>query len=268
VNFPEVGVGLSSAATPITISNRSGYAISSLALAINGPFILTQNTCIGSLAGGASCTAAVIFQPTASGAVTGSLTASSTVVAAPANVSLSGTGFDFTTTVLGTSSLTVASGQTADFAITINPASGAQGTFTYSCGALPANAVCQFNPPTTAVSAGATGNVTVEIETGVSGSARMATPGGWRMLPLTCGLLLLPLALWRRRKSLLLVVLLAAMAATLSSCSSSAGGPSGVSGGSGGSGSGSATPAGTYAIPVTVSSTGISHATTVTLTVD
>ena len=192
------------------------------------------------------------------------MTVSSSPVAVPANVALSGMGFDFTTTVSGTSSLTVASGQTADYAITINPVNGAQGSFTYSCGALPANAVCQFNPPATAVSAGATGNVTVEIETGVPGR-REWTPGGWRMLPLTCGLLLLPLALRWRRKGLLLVVLLAVMAATVQVAPSSGGGPSGVLAGTG---SGSGTPAGTYTIPVTVSSTGISHASTVTITVD
>jgi hypothetical protein len=265
LTFPAVGVGQSSAALPVTISNNSSYAIGSLALAVNGPFFLTQNACSGSLAAGANCTAGVIFQPTASGTVAGALTVSSTSVTVPANVALVGIGFDFTVAASGSSSLTIAAGQTANYGVTINPANGAQGNFTYTCGTLPANALCLFNPPTTTVSAGATGNVTVGISTGKATLARAESPAAWRMLPLACGLLLLPLALVRRRKSLLLIVLLAVLAGSVSSCTSSGGG---TGGGSGGSGSSSATPPGTYTIPVTVSSTGITHAVTLTMTVD
>jgi hypothetical protein len=195
------------------------------------------------------------------------LTVSSTSIATPVNVTLSGTGFDFTAAVSGSSSMTVASGQTADYTVTINPASGTQGTFTYTCGTLPSNALCLFNPANQTVTAGATGNVTVEISTGGSGLARSNAPSAWRMVPLACGLFLLPMALGRRRKALLLLVLLAVMAGAVSSCTSSGGGTGGT-GGSGGSGGGSATPAGTYTIPVTVSSTGVSHAVNLTLTVD
>ena len=265
LTFPAVGVGQSSTAMPVTISNNSSYAISSLALAVNGPFTLTQNTCTSSLAAGANCTAGVIFQPTASGAATGALTVTSTSVTMPANVALSGMGFDFAVAVSGSSSLAIAAGQTANYGITIIPASGAQGNFTYTCGTLPANALCLFNPTTTTVSAGATGNVNIGISTGKPGLAFAESPAGWRMLPLTCGLLLLPLAFIRRRKNIFLIVLFAAMAGSISSCTASGGG---TSSGSNGSGSASATPPGTYTIPVTVSSTGISHAVTVTMTVD
>jgi hypothetical protein len=265
LTFPVVAVGQSSAALPVTISNSSAYSIGSLTLAVSAPFVLTQNACTGSLAAGANCTAAVIFQPTASGTATGALTVTSAAITVPANVALSGMGFDFTAAVSGSSSLTISAGQTADYVVSINPVNGAQGAFTYTCGTLPANALCIFNPTTTTVSAGATGNVTVEISTGTSGLARSNGPAGWRVLPLACGLLLLPLAIGRRRKALLLIVLLAVMAGTVSSCASSGGGTGGRSGGSG---NGLGTPPGTYTIPVTVSSTGISHAVSVTLTVD
>jgi hypothetical protein len=265
LTFPVVAVGQSSTALPVTITNSSSYAIGSLALSVSAPFVLTQDNCTGSLAAGANCAATVTFQPTASGTATGALTVSSPAVAAPANVALSGMGFDFTTAVSGSSSMTIAAGQTADYTVTINPLNGAQGSFTYTCGTLPADALCLFNPAATTVSAGATGNVTIEISTGKPGTARMETPGGLRMLPLACGLLLLPLALVKRRKVLLLIVLLVVMAATVSSCASSGGG---TGGGTGGNGGGTGTPTGTYTIPVTVSSTGISHAVTLSLTVD
>ncbi len=270
VTFPTVGVGHTSTAVPVTITNGSGYAVGTLALAINAPFVLSQNTCASSLAAGASCTAAILFEPTASGTATGALTVTSGDVATPVSVLLSGAGFDFTAAVSGSTSLTVSAGQTADFGLTINPMSGAQGVFTFACGSLPAYAKCVFNPATTTVSAGATGSVTLEVTTGTSGSARMETPAGWRLLPLSCGLLLLPIALCRRRNRLLMIVLLAVVAVSASSCTSSGGGTSGGGGGGGGGGSGggSTTPAGTYSIPVTLTSTGISHVVTLTLIVD
>jgi len=264
--FPVVGVGQSSAALPVTINNTSSYAIGSLTLAVSAPFVLSQNSCSATLAAGTSCAAAVIFQPTVAGPSSGALTVSSSAIATPANVALSGMGFDFTAAISGSSSLTVSSGQTADYTIAINPSNGNQGTFTYTCGTLPANAQCLFNPATSTVSAGATGNVTVEISTGKSGSARMESPAGNRMLPLLCGLLLLPLALGRRRKALLIAVLLTVIAGSVSGCTSSGGVT--IKGTGSGSGSNSATPPGTYSVPVTISSTGISHAVSVTMTVD
>jgi hypothetical protein len=265
--FPgAVGVGQSSAAQTVTVSNTSSYAIGSVALSVAAPFSLTQNTCTGSLAAGASCTAAVVFQPSASGTATGALTVSSSAVATPAIVALSGMGFDFTAAVSGSGSLTVASGQTASYTLTILPTNGAQGTFTYQCGTLPANALCLFNPTGTTVSAGATGYVTVEISTGQSrASARVDGPAGWGALPLSCGLVLLPLVLRKSRKALLLIALAAILAGGVSSCTSSGGG---TGGGTGGQSQSGATPAGTYTIPVTVASTGISHSVSLTLTVD
>ena len=101
---------------------------------------------------------------------------SSSGVASPVSVAFSGMGFDFSVAVSGSTSISVAAGQTANYTVTINPASGAQGSFTYKCGTLPANALCVFNPATTTVSAGATGSVMVQISTGKSGSARMVSP--------------------------------------------------------------------------------------------
>jgi hypothetical protein len=264
--FPTVGVWQSSSAQPVTITNSSSYAIGSLTLAVTGPFSLSQNTCTGSLAASANCTAAVVFQPVAGGTASGALTVSSSAVASPANVALSGVGFDFTLAVSGSSSITVAAGQTANYTMTITPVNGTQGTFTYTCGTLPANAACQFNPPSTTVGIGVAGSVTVGITTGKFGSARLESPAEWRVLPMLCGLLLVPLALRRRRNFLLLGLLLMVLAGGIASCTSSGGGTGG--GSTGGSGSGSATPPGTYTIPINVSSTGVSHSLTVTMAVD
>ncbi|HEY1650074.1 MAG TPA: choice-of-anchor D domain-containing protein [Terracidiphilus sp.] len=264
LTFPAVGLDASSAAQAVTITNGSGYSIPSIALLVTGYFAISQNACTGGLAAGASCTAAIVFTPSTAGAASGTLTVSSTAVAAPVTVSLFGTGFDFSVAASGASSITVSSGQTANFPLVITPG-GAQGTFSFACGAIPKNASCIFNPTTESLNLGVQGNVTAEILTGQSSPAALAVPLGLRALPLVSGLLLLPLALIRRRKLLLFALLIVLLAAGVTSCTSSSGG---AGGSPSGSGSGASTPPGTYTIPVTITSTGVSHAVNLTLTVD
>ena len=262
---PATGVGQLSAAQTVTITNATGTALPSVTLATSGPFILTANTCTGALAIGATCTVGVEFAPTVYGAAAGALTVSASGVANPVSVQLVGTGFDFTLALTGLSNVTVTSGQQADYTLVLTP-EGAQGTFTFACGTLPANALCLFSPTTETLSSGVQGDVQVQIYTGGSGLTAQAEPlPGLRALPLLCGLLLLPVALWRRRKLLFLALLAAVLAGGVSSCTSSG---TIAGGGSGGAGSSSATPAGTYTIPVTVTAAGVSHSVSVTLTVD
>jgi hypothetical protein len=270
VSFATTGVGQTSSAQTVTISNGSTYTVNSLTLAISGPFMLGQNNCAGGFQPGTSCTVSVTFQPAASGAATGTISISSPDLAMPASVALSGAGFDFAVAISGAGSLTVASGQTASYTMTINPAGGLSGSFTYACGTLPANAVCTFNPASATVSSGATGSVTVGIATGRASTATLDLPAVWRTFPLVCGLLLTPWARVRRRRALLHIVLLVLIVAGISSCSGSSGGSTGGGnpGSGGGSSSSSATPTGTYRVPVTVTSMGVAHAVTVTLTVD
>jgi hypothetical protein len=275
LTFAAIAAGQSSAAQSVTITNSTNFAIGSVTLAASGPFNVAQNGCTGSLAAGANCTASVVFSPTLGGSATGSLSISSTAVATPATVALSGTGFDFTVAFSGPSSQTVAAGQQANYTLVLTPI-GSSGTFTFACGTLPTNALCLFNPTTQTLNAGVQGNVLVEISTTAAharlekpqiGRPGSGKPGFWPALPLTCGLLLLPLAIRRRRKIFQLAVLLAVLASGITSCTSSGGGTSG-GGGSGGSGGGSGTPTGTYTIPVTITANGISHAADLVLTVN
>ncbi len=176
LTFPVISAGQSSTAQSVTVTNSSSYAIGSVSLAAPTPFSITQNTCTGSLAAGANCTAAVVFQPSTGGVASGALTVSSSAVATPATVALSGTGFDFTLAFTGPSSQTVTSGQQADYTLVITPA-GSSGTFSFACGTLPSNALCLFNPTSETLSAGVEGNVVVEISTGSGSTARLEKPG-------------------------------------------------------------------------------------------
>jgi hypothetical protein len=275
LTFPIIGAGQSSTAQSVTVTNSSSYAIASISLAATLPFNISQNGCTGGLAAGGSCTVALVFQPTAGGAASGVLTVSSPAVATPAVVGLSGTGFDFTVAFVGPSSQTVTSGQQADYTLAITPA-GASGTFSFACGTLPSNSLCLFNPAGETLSAGVEGNVIVEISTGSGSTSLLKRPGAdgpasgrralRRALPLVCGLLVLPVAIRKRRRVLLLLALVAIMTGGITSCLGA--GLNNNGGGSGGQGGGSGTPAGTYTIPVTVSCNGISQQVDVVLTVD
>jgi hypothetical protein len=179
-------------------------------------------------------------------------------------------GFDFTVTFTGSSTQSVTAGQSASYTLVLTPLSGSSGNFSFACGTLPTNALCVFSPAGETLNAGVSGNVVVQISTGsATASARPRRLGGLGVLPLVCAVLLLPFG-WRRRRGLLhtvfLVVFLGVVAGSVASCTSSGGGTGGGSGG--GAGSSGLTPDGTYSIPITVTSTGVSHGATVTLTVD
>ena len=278
IAFPVVAAGQSSTAQPVTVTNSSSYAIAAVSLTAPAPFSIAQNSCTAGLAAGANCSASVVFQPTAGGSASGSLTVTSSAVSTPATVALSGTGFSFTVNMSGSASRTVTSGQQATYTLVISPV-GSGATFAFSCGTLPANALCLFSPATETVSAGVQGNVAVEISTGNASTARLERPGiaktknarpwldrfGFGVaLPLACGWLLLPSAARRRRKLFLLAMLATLLVGGVSSCTSSGGG----TGGTGGNGGGSNTPPGTYTIPVSVTSMGLSQSVNLTLTVD
>ena len=274
--FSTTNVGSVSAATPITVTNTGVSAsLSNLALAVSNGFVLINNACGATLDPGLSCTAAVEFAPVSAGAQTGALTVSSSSVAAATSVPLSGNGFDFTMTVSGSSMQSISAGQTASYTLVITP-TGSQGAFTFACGTLPANAVCTFNPTTETLGNGVAGNVMVEISTG--GVGTLVRPGRplrrdgpvrtgqqFGLLPLVCGLVLMPLGWKRRRKSLSLLALMAILFGGVCSCTSSGGGSGGSTGANGKAGS---TSPGTYTISASATSNGVQHSVVLTLTVD
>jgi hypothetical protein len=267
IGFGAVALGTVATTQTVTITNASSYSIAAPALAVSAPFTLTQNTCSGTMQAGGSCAATVNFAPTTAGTYSGTLTASSTTVTSTLSIPVSGVGFDFTPAVSGQSSVTVTAGTSASYAMTIDAAKGVQGTYnyTYACGTLPSYALCTFSPTSTTATAGVQGYVSISISTGKAKAALEGGPAKWRIVPLLCGLFVLPLALVRRRKLLAMLVLLLVVSLAASGCASA--GISSSGGGSGGSGSSTTTPPGTYTIPVTVTSTGVSHSVTLTLTV-
>jgi hypothetical protein len=264
LTFPTTGVGKASSAMTVTVSNSGSTALTNMALSVTSGFQLTANTCAATLAAGANCTTGVTFAPTSVGEQTGSLTVASSALATSATAQMTGVGFDFTATAGTTASQTVASGQTASFTLTLTPASGLSGAFSFQCGTLPTYAACTFSPAMETVSANSTGTDILEVATSQTTASlqRPADSPGFASLPIFCVLLLTPWA-WRRKRALGLMLLLILLVSGVSSCASSGGG-----GGSNSPPLSKTTPAGTYSIPVTVSSNGVSHVVTLTLVVD
>jgi hypothetical protein len=266
IDFPETGVGQLSNSVTVTLTNPSGdLSLTDFTLAVTAGFQLVSNTCPSTLAAGQSCTTGVEFAPTSAGSVSGSLTAGSSVLATGVSVPLSGMGFSSSIASTGSSTQTVANGQTADYDLTITPLGGSQGTFTFQCSLLPPYASCTFSPASLSVPANSTGYEVVGIATGVSSSsAHLSRSPVWPVLPLVCGLALVPIALVRRRRAFLLIALLAVLAGGVTSCTSS----SIVSGGATPASGSGITPAGSYPVLVTATSNGVSQSVTLTLTVD
>jgi len=266
IAFSQTGVGLVSSPVTVTFTNPSGNAsLTSFTVAATAGFKVVSNTCASTLESGASCTVGVEFAPTSAGAQNGSLTVSSSALTTGAFVPLSGMGFDFSIAPSGSSSQTIANGQTADYKLVIEPLLGSQGVFTFQCSSLPPYASCTFNPTSEGIPADLSGNLVVEIATGLSQtSARSSRPSPWPVLPLLCGLVLVPFGLRRRRNVLLLVALLAILAGGVSSCATS-----GVisAGKVPSTGSGITSP-GTFPVVVTATSNGVQHQVTLTLIVD
>ncbi len=260
--FPTTPVGSTGSAQSITVTNTSTVALTSLALSVSNSFNITSTTCTSTLAAGSSCAVSIVFVPAGAGVQTGALTVASNALPARVTAGLSGTGFDFSV-VAGSASQTVASGQTATFTMNLTPLGGSGATFRYSCGTLPAHVSCSFGPPTDTVAANATGAVSVMLATGSATAASHAPARpGWAVPIALCGLLLLPLALRRGRRGLLLVAFFALLMGG-SGCVASGGGTN-----TGPGGGNSNTPPGTYSILVTVSAGDVSHTITFSLTVD
>jgi hypothetical protein len=176
---------------------------------------------------------------------------------------------DFTLSATPTTG-TITPGQTATFAFTISPVGGYTGTLNFSCGTLPALAACSFSPASLTPSGGSPASTTMTVTTAASTamlnpgqrSRRPWLPAGGLALTAALGLAFTPKKITRWRRSLLglcWVLVMASLSFSLSGCG----------GGGSSTPSNHGTPAGSYTIPVNVSSSagGPQHVLSISLTV-
>jgi len=110
VAFGATGVGQSSAAQTVTLTNNGDGVLAIAAVAVTGDFVIPAggNGCGATLALGAACRIEVDFAPTVAGARTGTLTVIDSAESSPQTEALTGTGIDFTLSPDGSTDVTVA----------------------------------------------------------------------------------------------------------------------------------------------------------------
>jgi hypothetical protein len=91
LNFGSEGVGTTSPAQTVTLSNPSNVQFSITNIVASGPFAQT-NTCGASLGAGATCTITVSFSPAGTGQQSGAITITDSTRISPVAVPLSGNG--------------------------------------------------------------------------------------------------------------------------------------------------------------------------------
>jgi hypothetical protein len=267
IAFPATGVGVSSAAQTVTLTNNGGVPLIIQGVSLTGDFATVPggNSCGSSVAVGSACTVQIVFAPTAGGPRAGSFAVTDNAGSSPQTLSLTGTGVDFGFNPDGVTSLTITNGQNAVYPLLLSSASNIPGTATFTCTGVPANATCNVTPSSAAL--GTTTVVSVTVLTGVSsaGSTQRASKGTYgvwlaAMLPIS-------LLAFRRVKisSSLAVLSLCCWVMTVSGCGAGRAIPS--SDGSNPSGSGPATPSGTYSIVASATSGGLTRTVTLTLVV-
>jgi hypothetical protein len=253
----------------------------------NGPLVITgvafvgadsndfqaSGGCIGAggaavtVAAGSSCTLIVNFVPAAAGSFTVTLAVTDNAPNSPQQIPVSGTATDFQLGPIsgGATSVTVTAGDTATFSMQVTPSNGFAGTvFIASANPMPAS-TCTISPSQMTIS----GNSPVGFTVTVTTTAPPTTSGGsFFRLPISGhGLLLAGLWLlafvfvmrWRgksKRWRLFRPAWLLVGALLLSSCN-----------GGGTSPSMSGTPAGTYTITITGTSSGVNRTLSLSITV-
>jgi hypothetical protein len=255
-------LGTSSAAQVATLRNTGSVALTITSIVATGDFSQTNN-CGASLAGGSSCSINVTFTPTVVGTRSGSITIADNAVPATQSVALSGSGASFQITSM-TAATPVPAGQTANYTLMISAQGGFNQQVSLACTA-PSTITCGLTPTTVTPSASSPQSVTLVVSTQLR---TMAPPAaGFRIDPfagffhhpvtwlvwLAIVLMLITTGLVRRRPFAaafgFTVVLLLAMGG----CAAS--GTPGVAVG---------TPAGTYQVTVTGTSTSSSGTVTST----
>ncbi len=268
INFPGTGVGVTSAAQTVTLTNNGGVALLVQSIVITGDFAIVpgSNNCGGSVGAGAACTMQVVFTPTMGGSRTGMFTVTDNSVNSPQTLSLSGNGVDFTLNPNGSTSLTIATGQNAVYPLLLSSAPNVGGTATFSCTGAPANSTCNVTPASVALGSNTT--VSVTVLTGVTPTAFSSrphvNPPGLFWFAALFPISLLTLQKARRSRFVFIVVLCCLIAA--SGCGTGREIPL-ETGSNPNPPSNPVTPPGTYTIVASATSGGLTRTVNLTLVV-
>jgi hypothetical protein len=272
LDFGNQLVGATSVAQAVTVTNSGTAPLLISGIVASGDFAQT-NTCGNSVAVGANCIINVTFTPSAGGTRDGALTISDDAPDSPQVVILAGVGQDFSIGTFNTER-TISAGASTTFSLKLAPEGGFAQSVVLTCAGAPPAASCFVSPSSTvldgASSVQATATVTTTARSAgippADGFPDPPSPKVWGHHPALQQLLWLlaltmlgSLVVFRRRRGLGLSLALTVLLVLLwTAC-----------GGGGNSRLPSGTPAGTYTLTVTATTSGgPSHLVKVTLIVN
>jgi hypothetical protein len=268
IAYGAIGVGLGSAPQTATLTNNGGLPLSIQSMTVAGDFAIVagSNACGASLAPSSACTLQLVFAPSAIGVRTGSFTVVDNAVNSPQSLQLTGTGVDFALNPNGNTTATVGAGISAVYPLILTSAAGIPGTVTFTCGPVPAHAICTVVPANPSL--GGTTTISATVATSVAGATLQwpAIPnspqGVWLAGLVPLGLL--PWIFGRRHMRRAACLLLAGCVLFALGCGASRLIP--LTNESSG-GTTTPTPSGTYNLVVSATSAGLTRSVNLTLIV-
>ena len=142
---------------------------------------MQTDTCGSNVAAGSICTVNVMFKPSATGTRSASVTVTDNAATSPQTVPLTGSGTDFSFGVAngGSNTATVSAGNKATYNLQVTPMNGFNGAVALSCSGAPSEATCAVSPSSLTLN-GATGAFTVSVSTKSSSIViPNVRPDGW-----------------------------------------------------------------------------------------
>jgi len=263
INFGYYGVGGTSPAKTVTITNNGSSSITGIQTAFAGDFSMqtaSSNPCGASLSVGASCNIGVVFSPKQVNQRSGSLTITGTNLATPLVVALTGSGAGFTIKIDGSSSQVITGNQTpAPFQVEIDSVNGSTGPVALTCAVVPATAGCSVSPASVTLTGTSTQQAALTFSANQTAHAAQSF---WKTTGMALAMFL-PVGFLARRRSrwppLTFCVLLVLLLPIGCGVNSSAGSLS--------SSVGSSATAGQYTITVTGTMPGLTQSATTQVTV-
>jgi hypothetical protein len=273
--FPDENVGTSSPSESVTLTaGTTAVTIQSITvIGANAADFAASTNCTGTVAGGASCSIAVVFTPTVGAAESASIEILDSAPGSPQFVSLSGTGAAATPTfTIGAlpPAATVNAGGSATYQLTINSVAGFSNSVSLACSGTFQDGSCSITPGIVTPGSGGSSTAFLTVKTG----ARTMTPPissqkqnpfggvrhfgpGWFALIFALMLMALMASKRERRVPVAAFGFVLTLLFMMTACGG--GGPAGVPNG---------TPAGTYTVTVTGTSGSLVQTTSVTISVN
>jgi hypothetical protein len=287
LNFGNQVVGTPSAPQMVTISNSGASSLSlfSVTLTNTADYSITSTCSSNVVNTGASCSVAITFTPTAAGNLSGSLVIATNFGSGQQTIPLSGTGTNFVISPVtgSSSSATVPAGQSATYQLGLSP-QVYSGTVNLTCSEVTTipDTTCMISANPVILSGNTPVTVTITVTTTAKSAAavlRVAPhfrlrfpdlgPSGfatirWFLVVMMSMALVVTVRNARRKIPVAIsAALLFTMLATGCGAAGNTGGGSGITPPAGLSG----TPAGTYQLLVTASSSGVTRTTILSLIV-